>query len=83
MLAFSLKGIGSEEYTQGLSIINSNRQIVAALGTTALLAGVSAISSHGSVSIQGINLAFFVQLIIFIVSLIISIFFIKPKKESD
>lgn len=83
MLAFSLKGIGSEEYTQGLSIINSNRQIVAALGTTALLAGVSAISPNGTVSIQGINLAFFAQLIIFIVALLISILFIKPKTSEE
>jgi DHA2 family lincomycin resistance protein-like MFS transporter len=83
ILAYSLKGIDSEEYTQGLSIINSNRQIVAALGTTALLACASFISPSGTVSIKGINLAFFIQLIIFIIALIISIFFIKPKENLE
>ena len=82
-LHFLLRGLVVEEYTQGLSIINSNRQIVAALGTTALLVGVSAISPNGTVSIQGINLAFFAQLIIFIVALLISILFIKPKTSEE
>ncbi|WP_413828311.1 MFS transporter [Methanobrevibacter sp. UBA46] len=81
MLSYSLKEVDKSDYDQGMSIINSNRQIVAALGTTILLTFVSAISTHGDVSIEGINLAFFLQLILFVMALLISIFLLKPEKD--
>jgi EmrB/QacA subfamily drug resistance transporter len=80
MFAYALKGVDEKEYTQGLSIINSNREIVGSLSTTIILAFVSVLSVKGSVSLQGINLAFFLQMILFFIAVLISIFLLKSEK---
>jgi len=80
MFAYALKEVDEKEYTQGLSIINSNREIVGSLSTTIILAFVSVLSVKASVSLVGINLAFFLQMILFFIAVLISIFLLKSEK---
>ncbi|WP_409198996.1 MFS transporter [Methanobrevibacter acididurans] len=77
LFAYALSEVKREDYTHGTSIINSNRQIIGALGTTIILAFVSLSSKSGYVSVKGINLAFTIQVILVLIALFISVFLLK------
>ena len=77
LFAFAVSDLPRKDYTHGNAIINANRQILGALGTTILVAFVTMSSTVGSVSVKGINEGFTIQVILITIALLISIFLIK------
>jgi DHA2 family multidrug resistance protein-like MFS transporter len=77
LFAYALSDLPRKDYAHGNAIINANRQIFGALGTTVLVAFVTVSSTVGNVSVKGINGGFFIQVILLIFALLISIFIIK------
>ena len=77
LFAFAVSDLPRKDYTHGNAIINANRQILGALGTTILVAFVTMSSTVGSVSVKGINDGFTIQVILITIALLISIFLIK------
>ena len=83
LFAFALSDLPRKDYAHGDAIINANRQILGALGTTILLAFVTMSSTVGGVSVKGINEGFTIQVIFIIIALLISVFLIKERKVEN
>ncbi len=71
LVAYAVSNLPQKEYTHGMGIINSNRQIFGALITTILIAFVTISSKNATVSTTGTNHAFTVQVILIIFSILL------------
>ena len=76
LIAYAVSDLPKEEYTHGIGIINSNRQIFGALFTTILISFITLSSTTSAVNIIGINQAFLIQTILILISILLT-FLIK------